>query len=377
MHLHWTLFLSLAISFTITFFVIPRIIKVSTIKNLFDVPNHRSAAKKIVPTLGGIGILAGFFIGTILSSDSFNINALKYLYAGILVMFLMGLKDDLIGLSAKKKLIIEIVMAFYMVILGHYQISNLHGILGIHEINYLWGVILSVIIIIGLVNAVNLVDGIDGLAGGIGLLASLVYGFWFLMAGDMIYALCSFSLAGSLVAFLLYNVFGNTNKIFMGDTGSLVLGTILAILTLHFNIYYPETGMWGHGMPAISLAIVIVPVIDTTRVFAVRLLQGRSPFLPDMNHIHHNVLKLTGSHLTSSALIIAVNALFIVSAFALLDELGNNRLFFLLLAAGYLLAGLPAYLVRRKHSAPSRKAVFALSIFLKKFNGSNNGTGGF
>lgn len=361
------IFLSLAISFTITFFVIPKIIKVSTIKNLFDVPNHRSAARKIVPTLGGIGIMAGFFIGTILSSDSFNINALKYLYAGIIVMFLMGLKDDLIGLSAKKKFIIEMVMALYMVILGHYQISNLHGILGIHEIDYLWGVILSVIIIVGLINAVNLVDGIDGLAGGIGLLASLAYGFWFLQAGDMIYALCSFSLAGSLVAFLLYNVFGNTNKIFMGDTGSLVLGTILAILTLHFNIYYPESGISGHGMPAISLAILIVPVIDTTRVFAIRLLQRRSPFTPDMNHIHHNVLKLTGNHVTSSLIIILVNALLVLSAVLLLDELGNNRLFFLLLAAGYLLAGIPAYLVRRKHAAPAHKTVFALSIFLKKF----------
>lgn len=360
------IFLSLAISFTIVYFVIPKIIKVSVLKNLFDVPNHRSAAKKVVPTLGGIAILAGFAIGTIISSDSFNINALKYLYAGIIAMFLIGLKDDIIGLSAKKKFIIEIVMAFYMVILGHYRISNLHGILGIHEIDYVWGLLISVIAIVGIINAVNLVDGIDGLAGGIGLLASLVYGFWFFNAGDHIYALCSFSLAGSLIAFLLYNVFGNTNKIFMGDTGSLVLGTILAILTLHFNLLYPTARMSGHGMPAISLAIIIVPIIDTTRVFAIRLWQKRSPFSPDMNHIHHNVLKLTGSHLTSSLIIIFVNGLLILSAFLLIDPLGNNLLFFLLLFVGYLLAGIPSYLVRLNKSGNENKTVFALSIFLKK-----------
>lgn len=361
------IFLSLAISFTIAFFIIPKIIKISRIKNLFDVPNHRSAAKKVVPTLGGIAIMAGFTIGTIISSNNFDINALKYLYAGIIAMFLIGLKDDIIGLSAKKKFIIEIVMALYMVILGHYRITNLHGIMGIQEIGYLWGVLISVIAIVGIINAVNLVDGIDGLAGGIGLLASLVYGFWFFNAGDHIYALCSFSLAGSLIAFLLYNVFGDTNKIFMGDTGSLVLGTILAILTLHFNLYYPASGIAGHGMPAISLAIIIVPVIDTTRVFAIRLRQHRSPFSPDMNHIHHNLLKLTGSHLTSSLIIVSVNALIILGTFLLIGELGNNTLFFLLLAVGYLLAGIPARLVKLNNANKENKTVFAFSIFLKKF----------
>ncbi|HLN72098.1 MAG TPA: MraY family glycosyltransferase [Prolixibacteraceae bacterium] len=360
------IFLSLAISFTIAFFVIPKIIKVSVAKNLFDVPNHRSAAKKVIPTLGGIAIVAGFLIGTIISSDSFDVNALKYMYAGLIAMFLIGLKDDIIGMSAKKKFIIEIVMALYMVILGHYRITNLHGLFGIHEIGYLWGLSISTIAIVGIINAVNLVDGIDGLSGGIGLLASLIYGFWFLNAGDPLYALCSFSLAGSLIAFLLYNVFGDTNKIFMGDTGSLVLGTILAILTIHFNLYYPTATMAGHGMPAISLAILIVPVIDTTRVFAIRLWQRRSPFSPDMNHIHHNVLKLTGSHLISSLIIISVNGLIVLLAFLLIGELGNNHLFVLLLALGYLLAGIPAFLVKMNNTARENKSIFAISIFMKK-----------
>jgi UDP-GlcNAc:undecaprenyl-phosphate GlcNAc-1-phosphate transferase len=365
------IFLSLAISFTIVYFVIPKIIKVSNIKKLFDVPNHRSAAKHIVPTLGGIAIFAGFLVGTIVSSNYLNIDELKYLFAGIIVMFLIGLKDDIIGLHAKKKLFVQIAVAIYLVILGNYRITNLHGIFGIQEIGYVIGAIISVVAIVGIINAFNLIDGIDGLAGGIGLLISLVYGFWFLDAGNVIYALTSFSLAGSLIAFLLYNVFGKTNKIFMGDTGSLILGTIIAVLTIHFNEYQTAANIAAHGLPAISLAIIIVPVIDTIRIFVIRLSQKRSPFSPDMNHIHHNLLKLTGNHLATSSIIIAVNGLIILLSFLFIDEIGNNLLFILLLVLGFILASIPTYILKWQSrnvaiEGNENKSIFALSIFAKK-----------
>jgi len=366
---HLNIFISLALSFTIVYFVIPKIIKVSRKIKLFDVPNERSAAKQIVPTLGGIAIFAGFSISTIVSSKSQDINDLKYLFAGIIVMFLIGLKDDIIGMPAQKKLIAQIIMTLYMVIIGDYRISNLHGILGIQEIGYVWGVIISVVAMVGIINAVNLIDGIDGLAGGIGLLISLVYGLWFLNAGDFIYALASFSLAGSLIAFLLYNVFGNTNKIFMGDTGSLILGTIIAGLTIHFNNYYSVLNGVEYGLPALSLAIIIVPIIDTIRIFAIRIAQKHSPFTPDMNHVHHNILKLTGSHLTSSSIIIGVNGLIILCSFLLIDQMGNNLLFILILVTGFLLAGIPAHILKwqnNNHITEKDKSIFALSIFTKK-----------
>ena len=364
------IFLSLAISFTIVFFVIPKIIKVSKIKHLFDVPNHRSAAKHLVPTLGGISIFAGFFISIIIASNSFNIDELKYMLAGIIAMFFIGLKDDIIGLSAKNKLIVQIAMALYLVILGHYRITNLHGILGVQEISYLAGTVLSMIAIVGIINAVNLIDGIDGLASGIGLLISLVYGFWFLDAGDYIYALTCFSLTGTLIAFFLYNVFGSTNKIFMGDTGSLILGTIVALLTIHFNEFIPLTKNAAQGLPAISLAIIIVPVIDTIRVFAIRLSQKKSPFSPDMNHIHHQLLRLTGNHLYASLIIISVNAFFILISFSLIDTLEENSLFFLLLVSGFILAGIPSWILKFQSKNYTQqqesKSIYALSIFQKK-----------
>ncbi len=365
------LFLSLAISFSIVYFVIPKIIKVSKIKKLFDVPNHRSAARVIVPTLGGIAIYAGFRLAQLISLDSFNTNELKYLSIGVLVMFLVGLKDDLIGTSAKAKLIVQILVAFYLVILGHYQITNLHGLLGIHEIEYFTGIILSVLVMVGIINSLNLIDGVDGLASGIGILISVAFGVLFLIAHDYIYALTCFSLTGSLIAFFLYNVFGNTNKIFMGDTGSLILGVVAAVITIHFIEFTPVSSTAIFGSTAIALSIIIVPVIDTIRVFVIRIAQKRSPFSPDMNHIHHKLLKLTGNHLATSIIMISANGLIILLSFLLINVIGNNFLFLLLLVLGFLIAGIPAKILKwqGKNVAVEEnenKSIFAISIFAKK-----------
>ncbi len=339
------LFFSLTISFVISSLIIPIIIHVSIKKKLFDVPNHRSAAKHIVPTLGGIAIFAGFVISLIISSNNFNLNELRYLLLGIFIMFILGLKDDLISISAKTKFIVQLAMTLYLVLLGDYRITSFHGIFGIHEISLLAGVVFSVITIVGLINAINLIDGIDGLASGIGLLISLAYGIWFFNGGDYIYALASFSLFGSLSAFFIYNVFGTKNKIFMGDTGSLILGTILALFTIHFNEFNSSLNT-AHGLPAISLAVIIVPVIDTIRIFIIRLSQKKSPFSPDMNHIHHQLLQLTNSHKKASFIIIAVNAMFIFAAIYLIDILGNNLLFFLLLVTGFIFAEIPSWILK-------------------------------
>ncbi|MBW8333695.1 MAG: undecaprenyl/decaprenyl-phosphate alpha-N-acetylglucosaminyl 1-phosphate transferase [Prolixibacteraceae bacterium] len=366
------IFLSLAISFSIAYFIIPKIIKVSKIKKLFDVPNHRSAAKHIVPTLGGIAIFAGFRLSQGISLNSFDTNELKYLSAGVLVMFLIGLKDDIIGVSAKAKLIVQLLVAGYLVILGNYQITNLHGIMGIHEIEYFTGIILSVFVIVGIINSLNLIDGIDGLSSGIGIVISSVFGLLFLTASDYIYAITCFSLTGSLIAFFLYNVFGHANKIFMGDTGSLILGVVVAAIAIHFIEFTPVSNTAIHGSSAIALSIIIVPVIDTLRVFMIRISQKRSPFSPDMNHIHHNLLKLTGGHhLAASSIIIAVNAMIILLSFILIEEIGNNMLFMLLLVVGFILASIPAYMLKwQGRNAPveekKNKSIFALSIFTKK-----------
>ncbi len=340
------LFFSLTISFTIVYFMIPHIIKAAKMKNLFAVPNERSASKNIIPTLGGIAILAGFIISVIISSDSFSIDQVKYLIAAVITMFIVGLNDDILGSTAKRKLMLELPMALFLVILGNFRLTNFHGIFGINEINYFTGVIFSVIAIVGIINAFNLIDGIDGLAAGVGIIISVAYGIWFLRFGDFLFALTCFSLTGSLCAFFLFNVFGTTNKIFMGDTGSLIVGTIVSVLTIHFNEFFPSSDFPEHGLPAISLAIMIVPIIDTLRVFIIRIKHKKSPFSPDMNHIHHQLLQLTGSHLKASGVILVLNSLIILLAYNLIGLIGNYTLFILLLTLGFLLANLPSWILK-------------------------------
>lgn len=363
-----TIFLSLSISFTIAFFIIPKIVKVARTKHLFDIPNHRSASKQVVPRLGGIAILSGFILGFIFSSGDIKISSLKYMLAAIFIMFLIGLKDDLIGLAAKKKLFIQIVVAIMLTFLGKFRITNLHGIFGLYEIDFISGTILSILIIVGLINAINLTDGVDGLAGGISLLASIVYGYLFMQSGDHTYALVSLSLAGSLIAFLIYNIFGKTNKIFMGDSGSLILGTILAILTIHFNNLIPNSNIPA-GLPAISLSLLIVPIVDTLRVFVLRIRQKKSPFTPDMNHIHHHLLRLTKNHLNTTLIILGFNGLIVLFAFSFVNVLGNAWLFLILLLLGFILAWASARLNRLKDegtvSIAESKSIFAFFFFSK------------
>jgi UDP-GlcNAc:undecaprenyl-phosphate/decaprenyl-phosphate GlcNAc-1-phosphate transferase len=349
---------SLAISFSVVYLTIPGIIKVARARKLFDIPNTRSATKQVVPTLGGIAIFAGFMLSVILSTDNFRIDELKYLFASVTIMFMTGLKDDILDFSARRKLVIEVLTAFYLVILGNFRFTDLHGIFGINQIDYFSSVLLSVFAIVGIVNALNLIDGIDGLASGIGILISVVYGTWFLNSGDYVYALTCFSLTGSLGAFFLYNVFGTANKIFMGDTGSLILGTIVAVLTIHFNEFLPISSVSPHGLPAISLAIIMVPVVDTIRVFTIRLIARKSPFSPDMNHLHHHLLRLTKSHLNSSLIVIAVNGILVFIALNLIGLLDNNTLFFMLLFSGLILAEIPAWILRWNEK---KSSVFAES----------------
>ena len=337
--------LSLTVSFIIVFLIIPFIIKAARVKKLFAVPNERSASSTITPTLGGISIFVGFTMSTIISSGNINIDELKYLLVGVIVMFIIGLNDDILGSTVRRKVILEVPLAIFLVVSGNFRFTNLHGLFEIDQIGYVVGLLLSVGAFVGIINAYNLIDGIDGLASGLGILGSSMYGIWFLNSGDYSYALASFSLTGSLCAFFMFNVFGTTNKIFMGDTGSLIVGAIFALLTIHFNEFTSASDLNRHGLPAISLAIMIVPIIDTFRVFTIRILNRKSPFSPDMNHIHHQLLRLTNSHLKSSLIIVGINGLIILAAFKLINVLGNNTLFLLLLLIGIILANLPSVIL--------------------------------
>ena len=308
--------LSGTLAFLITFFAIPIIIQVARRKKLFDEPDERKVHKVVIPTLGGLGIFGGFILATLIGAPVGS-NELQYFAAAAIVIFFLGIKDDILILSAAKKFIGQLVAAGIIIKFGGVQLSNMHGFLGITTIPYLASIILTLFTIIVIINSFNLIDGIDGLAGSLGLLTSLVFGLYFFYAGQLLYGVMALSLAGSLVGFLIYNF--SPAKIFMGDTGSLLIGLINSILVVKFiNIAGSPVGKFPlEAAPAIGFAILIVPLFDTLRVFAFRILSRRSPFSPDRTHVHHFLLEKGYSHKKITLLCVACNIGLILMAFFL------------------------------------------------------------
>jgi UDP-N-acetylmuramyl pentapeptide phosphotransferase/UDP-N-acetylglucosamine-1-phosphate transferase len=310
------IFLSGALAFIITFFSIPVIIEVAKDKKLYDEPDERKVHNAVIPTLGGLGIFAGFIIATLIGVPPSN-PFLQYFMAAIMVIFFLGIKDDILILSAPKKFIGQLVAAAIIIKFGGIQITNMYGFLGIYELPHTIGVLLTLFTIVVITNSFNLIDGVDGLAGSLGLMTSIIFGLYFYKTGQALYAVMALSLAGSLVAFLIYNF--HPAKIFMGDTGSLLIGLLNSIFVIKFISVAanPDLGLPLNSAPAIGFAILIVPLFDTVRVVALRILNRRSPFSPDRNHIHHFLLDLGLGHRMIAVTCVSANILFIALAYFL------------------------------------------------------------
>lgn len=302
--------LSGILSFLITFFAIPVIIQVAREKKMFDEPDERKVHKMVIPTLGGLGIFAGFILATLLGVPVGS-TVLQYFVAAAIVIFFLGIKDDILVLSAAKKFLGQLVAAGIVIKFGGIQITNMHGFLGIGEIPYLPSIVLTFFTIIVITNSFNLIDGVDGLAGCLGLLTAIIFGSYFFYVDQLMYAVMAFSLAGSLIGFLIYNF--SPAKIFMGDTGSLLIGLFNSILVIQFiNIAGTAGGKLSfESAPALGFSILIVPLFDTLRVFSLRILNRRSPFSPDRTHVHHFLLDIGYSHRMVTFLCVATNIGFI------------------------------------------------------------------
>ncbi|MDQ6757786.1 MAG: undecaprenyl/decaprenyl-phosphate alpha-N-acetylglucosaminyl 1-phosphate transferase [Bacteroidota bacterium] len=309
--------LSSALAFLITYFAIPPIIRVARDKKLFDEPDERKVHKLVVPTLGGLGIFAGFIIATLMGVPSHVSFELQYFLAAALVIFFLGIKDDILILSATKKFIGQLIAAGIVIKFGGIEINNLHGFLGINAIPHMTSYILTAFTIIVITNSFNLIDGVDGLAGSLGLLTSIVFGVYFYFTGQLMYSVMALSLAGSLVGFLIYNF--SPAKIFMGDTGSLLIGLLNSVFVIKFMevATSPDSTIPLLSAPAIGFAILIVPLFDTLRVFSLRIINRRSPFSPDRNHIHHFLLDLGLSQKMITVVCITANIVFIALAYTL------------------------------------------------------------
>lgn len=307
--------LSIAISFTITFLAIPAVINVAEMKKLFDMPDERKVHHAPITPLGGLGIFAGFVFGCLLTLHFGQYAELQYFMAASLVIFFLGLKDDILIISPVKKFIGQVLAAFIIIYYGGIQIRSMNGFLGVYQLPEMFSLLLTYFAVIVVINSFNLIDGIDGLAGSLGLISTVIFGTYFLNVNMLPYAVIAFSLAGSLLAFLIFNF--QPAKIFMGDTGSLLVGTINAILVIKFiNVAgTDEVSFRITSSPAVGFTILMVPLLDTLRVFGIRIFHRRSPFSPDRNHIHHLLLDKGFSHKAITFTLSAINLAMIVFVF--------------------------------------------------------------
>lgn len=328
-------------AFLMTFFAIPSIITAAKKKQLVDLPGERRAHYVSTPSLGGIAIFAGTIFAIILWTPFKYFGDLQYILCAFIVIFLIGAKDDIDPIAPKNKFIGQIFAAGILIFFSKIRITSFYGLFGIGDLPILMSILLTFIIIILIINAFNLIDGINGLAGSIGVLMAVTFGTWFFVVDRVELATTSFALAGSALAFLYYNL--SPAKIFMGDTGSLLLGLVASILAINFieqHQVLPLEHQYAFGSPpAVAAGIILIPIYDTLRVFFVRMVKGKSPFHPDRNHIHHLLLNAGLSHMQATVVLVIVNVFFIYLVYYFQD-IGTLNLLILLFLLATIMTGL-------------------------------------
>lgn len=300
-------------SFVIAFLVAPVIIKYSLQKNLVDIPGRRKIHKKITPSMGGIAIFLGFFISSLIWIDIQNWGNIKFILVALFVIFFIGVRDDLVPLRWMLKLMGQIMAASLIIFLFDLRIKSFYGLFGIFELPDIISYGMTYFTIIVITNSYNLIDGLDGLAGTIAILSLVSFGVWFFLIDDGIFSILSFSMVGAIFAFLIFN--WEPSEIFMGDTGALVIGMMLAILTIRFidlNYNLPEHFPYKFNASVGTAAcFIIIPLVDTLRIVILRLLKKQSPFKPDKSHIHHAIMRLGMSHSQTTIILGGVQLLYV------------------------------------------------------------------
>jgi len=333
---------SLITAFLITYVAIPKVIFFAEKLRLLDEAGIRASHKGSVPIFGGIAIFTGIIFSLLFWADIENI---QYLLVSILIVFFVGIIDDLLILSPFKKIVGQVIAISIIIFLGDLQIDNMHGVLGVYDLPIWIGILFTIFVVIVIMNGFNLIDGVDGLAGGIGVISSFSFGFIALLMGQSNMAIVAFTLMGSLLAFLKYNLY--PAKIFMGDTGSLVVGLILSVLAINSIEYglVTETIKLPNKGPLLAIAILAIPLFDSLRVFVARIIKGKHPLSPGRGHIHHALLTLGFGHTKTSLILYFFAISMIVFSYFLLD-LNLNIGIAILSGISFILLYIPFYLLK-------------------------------
>lgn len=309
-------------AFFVVLLAIPSLIKVAKLKHLVDEPSEdRKLHSKSIPTIGGIVIFGAIiFSYSLWFPEEYDhiphmLTNFKHLIAVLILLFFVGVKDDIIGTAPMKKLVAHMIVGFILVVLADIRITSMHGLFESYAIMENWqSYLLSLAVYIVVVNAINLIDGLDGLASGIGVIIASSFGLLFLYNQNVPLALLGFVLSGALLGFLVFNF--SPARIFMGDSGSLTVGAIISVLAINaIDIETARMPDWLNGnMPIIVMAILVYPLVDTLRVFTIRAFKGVSPFTADKNHIHHRFILLGFSHRKTVLCLYSYNILVILAA---------------------------------------------------------------
>jgi UDP-N-acetylmuramyl pentapeptide phosphotransferase/UDP-N-acetylglucosamine-1-phosphate transferase len=314
-------------SIVLAYIVIPQILFIAAHHALYDIPNKRKRHKGNIPRIGGVSFVPCILISVMLSFGLFfmnghnistvvppNIKEFCFFFSAILLIYLAGVKDDLVGMRYKYKFCFQVYASILIISSGVY-INNLHGLFGIYELTPWIGVPLTILAMVFVVNAMNLIDGMDGLASGISIIALCIYGFMYQLQGLWFYTLLAFSTVGVLIPFFYYNVFGDADKgkkIFMGDSGSLSLGFILGFLLIRYWNYSPELILPTGNTVIVAISPVMLPMLDVLRVMIIRIKNGKSIFKADRNHIHHKLTDIGLNNSISLAIILLTSIMFCI-----------------------------------------------------------------
>ena len=306
------------VAFIATLWVHPKVLKIAILKNLVDNPDERKLQRRPVPVMGGLAVFFGIVVGICSSQTVFFSPGVFVLISAMVIMLYVGTIDDILSLSPYTRFAIEIAVVAFIMLVNNNGINNFWGLWGIDEIAMWIAAPLTIFAAVGIINAVNLIDGVNGLSSGFCFMACVLFAIIFFISGNTVMMILATSAAGAIIPFFLHNVFGCNTRMFIGDGGTLVIGTMMSMFVINIlrsGSLSANLAANGVGLIPFTLAVLAVPVFDTLRVMSARILRGTSPFNPDKTHLHHLFLEIGFSHIGTTVSILSLNFLVIVAWF--------------------------------------------------------------
>ena len=318
-HYVWFAVMMTVVAFAVAWLLFPYVLYFARRRHFYDSPNYRKLQRRPVPLMGGVVVYGGILIPSIIVLVVWQSMPVAYMLGAMSVLLFLGIMDDLYDLPPWMKFGLELMVVFLVVWLNGSSIDTFHGLFGLGSLSDFWRYAVSLIVGVGVINSINLIDGVDGYSSGYTFMASILFGVVFALSGISAMMSVAFIIAGAVIPFFLHNVFGRKSKMFIGDGGTLMIGTIFS--TFIFSILksnsYCMVLETNHNISliAVCLAILGIPVFDTLRLIVYRLLQHRSPFSADRNHLHHAFIDLGCSHLATTLSILTLNLVVVLSWF--------------------------------------------------------------